>query len=353
MGDTFTLKDDKVEAPTDFLGAQVKHRTIPRTQEGYTHAWSFQSKKYVESSIKNVEMNATERGLSLPKRVQGPLSHGYKPELDTSPELDQKDTQWYQEMIGILRWAIELGRVDIQFEVTIMASFTANPREDHLKGVLHIFSYLKYQEPNRWLLMDPTYPSVFDGTQAPEFSDWNEMYPDAEEPIPPDMPRPRGRHVIITCFVDADHASNRVTRRSHTGILILVNSAPIIWFSKRQNTVESSSFGSEFIAMRIAVDQIQSLRYKLRMFGVPLGEGDHVIPATVYCDNQSVVTNASDCLSKLNKKHNSIAFHRVREACAAGWILVAKIASECNWADLLTKALSQRKREPLMDSFMY
>jgi len=168
--------------------------------------------------------------------------------------------------------------------------------------------------------------------------------------------------------VDADHASNRVTRRSHTGILILVNSAPIISFSKRQNTVESSSFGSEFIAMRIAVDLLQSLRYKLRMFGVPLrpihdlNEGQvsdlpadwkKDLPATIYCDNQSVVTNASDCLSKLNKKHNSIAFHRVREASAAGWIEVVKVESEHNWADPQTKALSADKRNHIIDCFMY
>ena len=154
--------------------------------------------------------------------------------------------------------------------------------------------------------------------------------------------------------MDADHASNRLTRRSHTGIIILVNKAPVVWYSKRQNTVESSSFGSEFIAMRIAVDLIQALRYKLRMFGVPLGPNpDLPLPADVFCDNQSVVTNSSDALSKLNKKHNSIAFHRVRESCAGGWIRIAKVSSENNWADVLTKSLSKPQRDRLIDQFMY
>ena len=64
------------------------------------------------------------------------------------------------------------------------------------------------------------------------------------------MLEPLGGSVFITCFVDADHAGNRVTQRSHTDIIIYVNSAPIMWYSKRQNTVESSTFGSELIAMK-------------------------------------------------------------------------------------------------------
>ena len=112
----------------------------------------------------------------------------------------------------------------------------------------------------------------------------------------------------MNCFVDSDHAGERTTRRSQSGILIYCNSAPIIWFSKRQNTVESSTFGSEFVALRIATDLIVSLRYKLRMFGIPI-----VGPSNVFCDNESVYKNASFADSQLKKKHQSICFHRVRE----------------------------------------
>ena len=65
--------------------------------------------------------------------------------------------------------------------------------------------------------------------------------------------------------MDADHAGCQVTRRSQTGILIYVNRAPILWFSTRQNTMETSTFGSEFVAARIAVEMVEGLRYKLRM----------------------------------------------------------------------------------------
>ena len=71
------------------------------------------------------------------------------------------------------------------------------------------------------------------------------VYPDAQEEIPPNAPPPRGRSVQINCFVDASHADDKKTRRSQTGILIYCNMAPVIWYSKRQNTVESETFGSE------------------------------------------------------------------------------------------------------------
>ena len=117
----------------------------------------------------------------------------------------------------------------------------------------------------------------------------------------------------ITCFVDAAHAANKVTRRSHTGIIIYCQNTPAIWFSKRQNTVETASFGSEFVALRIATELIKSLMYKLRMFGIKVEQ-----PADIFCDNQSVARNASVPSSVLSKEHNSICYHLIREAQASG-----------------------------------
>jgi hypothetical protein len=148
------------------------------------------------------------------------------------------------------------------------------------------------------------------------------------------MPEARGNAIQINCFVDADHAGNRVTRRSHTGILIFINRAPIIWYSKAQNTVESSTFGSEFIATKIAVDLVEALRYKLRMFGVPLDGA-----ANMFIDNQSVVLNSTIPSSTLKRKHNSIAYHRVRESIAESMIRIAKVHSKKNLADMFTKPL--------------
>ena len=178
--------------------------------------------------------------------------------------------------------------------------------------------------------------------------DWNDFYPDAHEALPPNMPEPRGHAIKVSCFVDADHAGNLVTRRSHSGILIFLNNAPISWYSKRQNTVESSTFASELIAMRIAVEQVEALRYKLRMFGVPI-DG----PADMFCDNESVVKISTSPSSTLSKKHNAICYHKIRESAAAGTIRVAKEDGKTNLADLFTKALPGNARHSLLQLILY
>jgi hypothetical protein len=151
-------------------------------------------------------------------------------------------------------------------------------------------------------------------------TDRSDLYRDTQKELPPNMLQDRGRAVKISYFVDANHAGNMVTRCSHSGILIYVQNAPIILLSKRQNTVESASFGSEFIALRIAKDLVVALRYKLCMFGVEL-KG----PADVFCNNQAVVKNASLPESVLAKKHNAINYHAVCEAVAADIALTAQI----------------------------
>jgi hypothetical protein len=108
-----------------------------------------------------------------------------------------------------------------------------------------------------------------------------------------------------------------------------------MWYSKRQNTVESSTFGSEFVVMRVAIEMIEGLvRYKLRMMGIRI---DGL--TNVFCDNAAVVRNSTAPESVLKKKHNAIAYHRAHEAVAAGTIRIAKEDGETNLSDLLTKCL--------------
>jgi hypothetical protein len=182
------------------------------------------------------------------------------------------------------------------------------------------------------MVFDDTLPT-FDATSFPP-CDWTEFYPEAEEAIPLNVPETRGNGVVTSAFVDADHAGCKVTRRSHTGVICYVNKAPILWYSKRQNTVETSTFGSEYCALKTAIDMIEGLRYKLRMMGIPV-DG----PTSVFCDNQSVVKNTTVPESVLKKRHNAIAYHRAREAQAAGFIRVAWESGDTQIADLLTKLL--------------
>ena len=88
------------------------------------------------------------------------------------------------------------------------------------------------------------YYSMVPGVDKSDFvqgADWKDFYGDVEEELPPRMPEPREKPVNISAFVDADHDGNVVTRRSHTNIIIFVQNAPIIWFLKRQNTVEAEN----------------------------------------------------------------------------------------------------------------
>jgi hypothetical protein len=100
-------------------------------------------------------------------------------------------------------------------------------------------------------------------------ADWKEFYSDVKEEDPPNMPPPLGAPVSITCFVDSDHAGSKVTRHLHTGIIIFINNAPIQVFSKKQNICESSTYGSELVAMRIACNMVSALRINLKCFGIP------------------------------------------------------------------------------------
>ena len=77
------------------------------------------------------------------------------------------------------------------------------------------------------------------------------------------MPQSRGMGFVMRAYVDADHAGDTITRRSRTGFLVYLKSAPIYWTSKKQASVETSSFGSEFIAMKHCTEYVRGLQYKL------------------------------------------------------------------------------------------
>jgi hypothetical protein len=151
------------------------------------------------------------------------LCISYRPELDVTPELSPKEAAYYQSLIGILRWIVELGRVDIGLEVSVMSSRLVLPREGHLEQVFHISAHLKKYHSTE-VVYDPS-DQVIDEAQfdakdwaASEFGQLNGV-----EELPPNMPEPTGQGFVIRAKVDADHASDSVTRRSRTGGLPCVD----------------------------------------------------------------------------------------------------------------------------------
>ena len=121
-----------------------------------------------------------------------------------------------------------------------------------------------------------------------------------------------GKRVITTSFLDASLLHDIVTGKSVTAVLHFVNTAPTDWFSKRQATVETATYGSELVAAKTATEQIMDLRNTLRYLGVPI-----MNKAYMFGDNKSVVISSTISQSILNKRHNMLSYHRVKEAIAA------------------------------------
>ena len=128
----------------------------------------------------------------------------------------------------------------------MLSRYLAQPRTGHLVHALHILKYLD-QHKNNEIASEPEYYNVEDPAIVQyRIKSMKEMYPDADEDMPLNYTPHQGNHVEINCFVEGDSARDKVTQRSKTGTLLYLNSAPIVWYSKCQNTIESSTFGSEF-----------------------------------------------------------------------------------------------------------
>ena len=172
-------------------------------------------------------------------------------------------------LIGCAQWTVTIGRYDIQYATNTLARYSACPRLGYLKRALRLFGYLKHHKKYR-IEFDSDLPKYIKAPQETSVNfvehDWWYQYAGYEDDIPEDMPpfKPQDTDKIyITCFVDASHACDLNTRRSVTGILLFLNNTPVKWYSKRQNTVETSTYGSELVAARIAIELILEYRYKL------------------------------------------------------------------------------------------
>ncbi len=98
-------------------------------------------------------------------------------------------------------------------------------------------------------------------------------------------------------YVDSNHAGEKRKRQSQTGFFVYLNCALVQWLSKKQATIETSVFGAEFVAMKIGMESLRGLQYKLWMMGVPIWG-----PLLIYGDNMSVIHNTQQPESTLKKK---------------------------------------------------
>ena len=265
-----------------------------------------------------------------PHSAVSPLDKNNHPELDDSPELEPKDITVYQSLIGALQWAVSLGRFDVMTAVMTMSGFRVAPRQGHLDRLKRIYGYLKRFKSGAIRVRT----GMIDFSHIPEEEhDWMySVYGNVTELLPANAPKPLGAPVMSITYEDANLYHDLTNGRAVTGVLHLLNGTPIDWFSKRQDTVETATYGAEFVAARIATKQIIDLRTTLRYLGVSI-QG----PGYMFGDNQSVITSSTLPHSRLSKRHNALSYHRVREAVVARIIRFIHIPGQQNPLDILSK----------------
>jgi len=177
----------------------------------------------------------------------------------------------------------------------------------------------------------------YDGVNL-EKHDWsNTPYGNEKEEIPIDAPEPKGKRVVLSHYYDANLMHDVLSGRSVTGCFHLANLTPMMWFSKKQATSETATYGSEFLAARTCVEQIIDLRNSFRYLGVPVCENSYV-----WGDNEAQITSSTLPYARLNKRHNILSYHFVRNMVAKGFIRISHIPSEYNLADILSKHWSHQ-----------
>ena len=240
------------------------------------------------------------------------------------------------------------GRIDITYATCSLSRFSARPRKGQLELARKILGYLK-KYPKKGIVIDPTPPKFKNETNDEEhkFEDFGHQYKFFKEEMDPHFPEAKIPELPITIFCDADHGHDLVTGRSVTGILAFVGSTPVYWKSTRQTSVQTSTFGSEFTALKKAVETAVNIRYHLRSLGFIIST-----PTKIFVDNKSVFINSANPASSLNKKTLALSYHFVRQYQSSSVVSIQFVKSENNYSDLLTKPLNSTKIRSLLYEFM-
>ena len=216
VGRYWTLKEESIGPPKIYLDGYVR-KVQP---DNGVECWAFSSSQYyVQAAVKNVEEYLAKRddaNWRLPTKAETPMRTSYRLVLDVSPELQPTDAAYYMSLIGMLRWIVELGRVDVCLECSTLSLHLALPREGHLYQLFQVFALLKKYH-NTEMVYDPSDPVIDE--VAFELMDWTSSefgHVQGKEERPPNMPESGGQGFVINAKVDADHAAETVTRRSRT-----------------------------------------------------------------------------------------------------------------------------------------
>ena len=149
-----------------------------------------------------------------------------------------------------------------------MSRFRLTPKIGHLERMKRLYRYLVKTKhfAIRYRTKEPDYSHL----PKQEYEWTRTVYGDVKEKSQKDVPRPLGKMVISTTFLDANLLHDIVTGKSVTAVLHFVNPSPTDWVLKRQATVETAAYGSEFVAAKTGTEQIMDLSNTLRYLHVPI-----------------------------------------------------------------------------------
>ena len=270
------------------------------------------SKIVAEFEMYNNELVNSFRGKDLGCKAIEPLPMAEGLSLSNEPRLPEDNSESakyidvadlpYMRLIGSLLYLMTCTRPDIAYAVTTLSRFMSKPKYSHWIAALHVVRYLKGT-----IRYGITYNRLED------------------------------QKYRLTAFSDSDWASNDLEhRRSMTGYVLFHCGAPIAWRACLQTTVAKSSCEAEYYALSSTCDEVVFIRNLLSELGFPF-EG----PTPVFCDNKGAVDLAENPLYHKRTKHIDIKYHSIRELVESGIVVICKIASKKNIADIFTKPVTK------------
>jgi hypothetical protein len=273
---------------TFFLGLQVKQSSegIFISQDKYV-AEILRKFQFADSKIASTPMDSEKH---LLKDEDG----------------ENVDVHSYRSMIGSLMY-LTSSRPDIMFPVCVCARFQVTPKVSHLTAVKRIFRYLKGQ---------------------PRLGIWYSR----ESPFD------------LVAYSDSDYAGASLDRKSTTGGCQFLGCRLVSWQCKKQTSVANSTTEAEYIAAASCSSQVLWLQNQL------LDYGYNFLNTVIYIDNSSTICIIKNPVQHSKTKHIEIRHHFIRDCNEKRLIQVLKIASEHNFADLLTKAFDVSRFQYLIAS---
>ena len=336
-----------------YVGADCKHNLEASTLDVYCYT-------YIEEALHHIESQsaaALKRGdktfqLLTARADQTPMLEDDHPENLEGTEdefLTALEIVTYQSYIGSLQWCCILCRIDVEYPVKTISSYNAAPKKGHAKRVMRIWSFLK-ANPKRGIRIDPRDFVLGEGEST--FQDHHREhlqidYGNEEESRDPRDPEPLGKALTLVGFSDANHAHNRVSRRSTSGRAILLGKTILSWKSKNQVGCEGSSYGSELRAAALCAQELRGFRAFLRSIGV-LIKG----PSILLVDNAAALYAATNLATTLKAKHLSIDYNSIREWTAWGILQPEWCPTKDNLADVFTKPVDAKTFWRLTNNMM-